>query len=279
MSDAVSVLIPTRFVWDGICLTVESILKRTTYPHCHIIVADNSEALNALCCEPHAREALDGDNGSRIDYLRDMAESGSIQLIENSDQGRSYGHGENIKVLLDACKTRWAMLFVSSAEIVEGNWLDALVTLAKMGDALGIARYREGGVHFDTAYRAPLYWPNIMLLDMEKYREYAAPDDWDLRHVSLSAFHRPELFADCGKPEKGRADPLVFCDTGWRLTERLKYENPDNHRILPLPPGYYTQKMHLYGGIDRNSHRPHIPYVQERLEAIGRRLRALRAEA
>lgn len=279
MSDAVSVLIPTRFTWDGICLTVESILKRTTFPHFHVVVADNSEALNAFCSEPHARETLDGDNGSRIGYLRDMAKNGSIQLIENRDQGRSYGHGENIKVLLAACETRWAMLFTSSVEIMVGNWLDALVAIAKVGDALGVARYRDGGVHFDTTYRMPLYWPNIMLLDMEKYRAYAKTGDWDLRQVPLSQFHRPEMFADFEKPKKGRADPLVFCDTGWRLYERLEFENPDGLRILPLPPGYYTQKMRLYGGIDRNSHRPRIPYVQERLDAIDRRLKALRAEA
>ena len=66
----ISVLIPNRFSWDGIALTVESVLKRTKGSRYELVVCDNSQAPWNPKVEPPRQ--LDGieDNGNRLEYLR-----------------------------------------------------------------------------------------------------------------------------------------------------------------------------------------------------------------
>jgi hypothetical protein len=277
----ISVLIPTRFVWDGICLTLESMLRRTRdVKSVEIIVCDNSEAPNNRACEPPRKLAPGADDGNRREYLRDLARTGVIRLIENHDQAEKYGHGENVRVLLEHAETPYAMLFVSSAEIMRADWLDVLVGMIRdPAHDLGVARYRPAANHWDNCWITPSYRPNWMLLNVPLYRKFYPENSWDLETICLDKFSRPELF-DGLPPLKHpeHTPPLVFGDTGWRLWERLAYDNPDGLRMLPLPDGYYAHYTNGYGGLDRNSHRPDHPYVVDMLAQIKTRLDLLRAE-
>lgn len=279
MSKSVSVLIPVRFVWEAIELTLESMLKNTWYDNYRIIVCDNSMAENRRACEPKPEKELE-DDGNRREYLRGMARNGAIKLIENTDQARRYGHGENIRVLLKACETEYALLFNSTAEIIKTYWIDELVKL--MGDekVLGIARLRMGGKQGEMNWIAPVYWPNIMLLDMEKYSKFGnVEEDWNLKRIPLSEWEHRDVFKDYSPLKEPWPKPEhVFLDTGSRFWERLEYENPDGLKMLPLPEDYYTKFMTLFDGIDRNSHRPlHSHVIGQRLR-IAERLKVLRGQ-
>ena len=285
MSNSISVCVGNRYTWDAVCLCVESILKRTTYPAYEIIVSDNSMAPNNRVREYHPDTPEMEDNGNRLEYLRNQASRGNIRLIENADQDDKYGHGENIKVLLKACTTDYALLFVSTAEILDGDWLDFLLDKIKGDNILGIAREKPASNHFDQQWIAPVYWPNIMLLDMRIYRKFGNIDeDWDLKRELLPDFKHPELFA--GLPPLATPDhdpPKVFCDTGSRFWERVNYENPNGYRMVDLHNYFYSHqhgynKIKLYSGIDRNSWRPQIKHCQDRFEEIKIRLDWLRRE-
>jgi len=223
------------------------------------------------------------DNGNRLEYLRDQAKQGNIRLIENADQDDKYGHGENIKVLLKACQSDYALLFVSTAEILNGDWLDFLVNEVKTNNALGIAREKSAANHFNQQWIAPVYWPNIMLLDMRIYREFGDIDeDWDLKRTMLPDFKHPELFADLEPlAEPDHDPPRVFCDTGSRFWERVSFENPNGYKMLSLHNYFYSHRhglnrIKLYSGLDRNSHRPYIKHCQDRFAEIKIRLDWLR---
>ena len=279
MNKSCSILIPNRYSWNGICLTIESILKRTTFPNYKIVVCDNSMAKNNRACEPHKVELLDGDDGSRLDYLREQSRKGNIRLIEILKQRKKYGHGENIKKLLEKCETDLAMLFVSSAEILRGDWLDIIISRIKMDRDLGLARFREGGNHFDRCWIAPAYWANVMLLNMRLYRDFQHKNDWNQGVIRLSRFKHPEIFEYLPAPANSEeSPPRVFTDTGWKLYERLKYKNPNGLKMQSFPSGFLYEWMKLIGGIDRNSHRPHHPFVQQQLKEVEQRLDKLREQ-
>lgn len=276
---SVEILIPTRAVWNGICLTVESILARTDYPHFRVTVCDNSQAPNNRACEPARALPSEADDGTRLDYLRAMASCGHITLIENRDQPKRYGHGENLKLLLDQCSADYAFLFNSTSEIIRPDWISVLVDMLKDPEHdLGVARFRSGGAR-EHDYITPTYWPNMMLLDMRLYREHFPNHSWELRQVGFENFNRPEIFAGQGYPvNPERKPPLVFADTGYTLWERLTFDNPAGLMMFPLPENYWNTHIKWLGGIDRNSHRPEHPHVIETLAEVNRRLAALRTK-
>jgi hypothetical protein len=279
MNGQVDILIPNRFTWNAVCLTVESILKRTDYPDYVITVCDNSRAANNRACEPHPLPKMK-DTGERLEYLQIMARLGYIRLIENDSQDRKYGHGENLKLLVGNSKSDYAFLFNSSSEILRPDWITVLVNMIKDPEKdIGVARFRGGGNHFDKCWITPNYWPNMMLLNMRLYREFYPDNTWELAQVPFETFSRKEVFAGQPAPKEPEHDPpLVFCDTGWTLYERLQFDNPKGLRMLALPDNYWNTYIHWYGGIDRNSHRPDHPYVVETLAKVNERLALLRKE-
>ena len=274
-----SILIPNRYTWDSIILAVESIRKRTRGIETEIIVCDNSMALNNRAVEPKTGETIDGDNGNRLEWLKEQARLGNIRLIENADQKPLYGHGENLKKLIAACDTEYAMLFTSTAEITRRDWLMALINLMPTTRDIGVAKFRPGGVHDNTMLRPPLYWPNMMMLNMAVYRSSERANDWDLEIMPYLEFPYPNIFHG---DVKARAiipnNPLVFCDTGWRFWARIWMDNPLGLRVQPLPDNYWNSYIIWRGGIDRNSHRPSHPHVQNTLAAVKQRLNKLRTE-
>ena len=266
---ACSILIPNRWTEDAICLTIESILKRTNYPDFKIIVCDNS-----------------GGKGeaNRLDYLKGMERQGNIKLIENVVKpinGRTpYGHGENLKVLLKNCDTSLAMLLSSGCEIKNPDWLTQLISLLETDKDLGIARTRKAENHFNNCWAANRYIPNWMLLNMDVYRKFGNPDeDWSLIRVPYTEYEHKEIFNSMVTPTHPDPVPLqVFLDTGWRLWDRMQYENPNGYKMLEMPHYFPWRIINAFTGMDRNAHRPNHPYVVKTRAGIKRNLEILRKE-
>jgi len=263
-----SILIPNRWSEDGIVLTVESVLKRTDYPEFKIIVCDNS-----------------GGKGeaNRLDYLKEQEKLGNIKLMENTivrnAEGKMpYGHGENLKVLIKACDTPLAMLLSSGCEIKDLNWLRQLTFVLETDKDLGVAKVREAENHFNNCWSVNRYIPNWLLLNMEAYRKFGNPDeDWTLKRVPYDEYERKEDFKGLTPP--AHPDPLplqVFLDTGWRLWDRVHYENPEGYRMLDIPFYFPWRILNFYGGMDRNADRPDHPYCVKTRAQIKERLEILR---
>ena len=280
MSKSASILIPTRRAFEAIELTVESILARTWYDNFRIIVCDNSRGEGV---------------GNRFEYLKEHERNGTIRLIESTGGDGSwemrpdgsslnrYGHGENLKILLRACETDYAMLLSSGVEILKTDWLDILLGMLKTNTDLGAARFKPAVNHFDTAWKAPVWWPNTMLLNMTLYRKFMAEDDWDLSTIPVDTFPYKHLFDGQAPPRNPDPKGLtVFCDTGYNLWRRLEYENPEGYRMVNLdtnPSALEWQRMFgFYIGLDRNSHRPEHQFVVTQRASIRNRLRILRCQ-
>lgn len=265
-----SILIPNRWTEDAICLTVESILKRTSYPDFKIIVCDNSGGK--------------GD-ASRLSYLKEQDSLGKITLIENEikrlpDGRMPYGHGENIKALLKHCTTPLTMLLSSGCEVKNSNWLESLIEPLDIDTNIGVAKTRKAENHFNNCWAANRYIPNWMLLNMEIYREFGNPDeDWALVRVPYSDYEHKGIFDGMNMPSHPDPDPLqVFLDTGWRLWDRVHYENPEGYEMIEMPHYFPWRIINAFIGMDRNAHRPNHPYVVKTREQIRQRLELLRKQ-
>jgi len=281
MSKSVSILIPTRRAFEAIELTLESILMRTWYDNFRIIVCDNSRRQG---------------EGNRYEYLKQHEKNGTIRLIETEIADGSwetrpdgswlnrYGHGENLKILLKACNTEYAMLLSSGVEILKTDWLDTLIAMLKTDKDLGAARFRPARNNFDTSWVAPCWWPNLMILNMELYRRIMRDEDWNLVRVPYDIYDRKYLFDGQPVPKNPDVEGLtVFCDTGYYLWEWLEYDNPEGYRMINLDtkPAIYQWRweFNYYIGLDRNSHRPEHPFVQDQRVLIKNRLRILRCQS
>lgn len=265
-----SILVPNRWTEDAICLTIESILKRTNYPNYKIVVCDNSEGKG---------------EASRLSYLKEQQRRDNIELIENiirrnSDGKMPYGHGENLKVLLKYCDTPLAMLFSSGSEVKRTDWLTSLIGLLETDNDLGMAKTRKAENHFQNCWAANRYIPNWLLLNMEIYREFGNPDeDWNLSRVPYDEYEHKKVFDGLDPPKNPDPLPLhVFKDTGWRLWERVQYENSNGYRMVEMPFYFPWRIINFYGGMDRNAHRPDHPYVVKTRTGIQQRLELLRKE-
>lgn len=265
-----SVLIPNRWSEDAICLTVESILKRTDYPDYRIVVCDNSEGK---------------EEASRLDYLKEQQRQGNIELIinviePNPDGKMPYGHGENLRILLKYCRTSLAMLFSSGCEVKKSEWLTQLVGLLETDKDLGVAKTRKAENHFQNCWAANRYIPNWLLLNMDIYRGFGDPDeDWNLSRVPYEIYEHKEAFEGLLPPQHPDPEPLqVFLDTGWRLWNRVHYENPNGLRMIEMPFYFPWRNINFFSGMDRNAHRPNHPYVVKMRAGIQRQLELLRRE-
>lgn len=281
MSKSVSILIPTRRALEAIELTVESILVRTWYDNFRIIVCDNSHG-----------EGF----GNRLDYLKEHERNGTLKLIENPIETgmwemrpggisiNKYGHGENLKILLRECETDYAMLLSSGVEILKTNWLDFMLGLLQTDKDMGVARFLPAVNHFDTCWKAPCWWPNVMLLNMSIYRRIMSDDDWDLSRIPYENYEYKHLFN--GQSPPGNPDPeglMVFLDTGYNLWRKLEYDNLEGYRMINLDTDPVSIPWRsIFGffiGIDRNSHRPEHPFVVTQRANIREKLRILRCQS
>jgi len=289
--EPVSILCPNRFSGDAIVLTVESIKQRTNYPSYRISIIDNSQSPWNPKVEPPRQLEGVTDDGNRLEYLREQARLGHIRLIEVKEKYKGYGHGENIKRLLKACRTPYAMLLSSGTEIINPSWLWELMRMMKQNrNALGIAKSTLPTQHFNACWAAPKYIPNWMFLDMEKYREVGDDEDWGLKRVSTEEYPYMELFDGLPPPtDPEYMPPRVFLDTGWKLYEKLELSkdssvNPNGYKMLTMHAQFVRNEpkrtpltaMLFFGGLDRNSFRPNFEWCKQRRREIARRLRLLR---
>lgn len=266
MNAKVSIVVPNRWTWDAVCLTVESVLALTDYANYEIVVCDNSEGTG---------------EANRIEYLKDMQEQGKIRLLENPmgltmPKGR-YGHGENIKYALKHVDSDLVMLLSSGCEPKHSLWLKQLVAQIEWGSVIGVAKLMEARNHFNNAWMPYRYIPNWMLLNMRIYRDFGRDNDFDLQWTRLDEFDRPEMFR--GLEPLAHPDPEpehVFLDTGYRLWERLEYFNPRRFKMASLAPDFPWKQMRLHDGLDRNSHRSWHPHVEKTRRNIQRRLKEIR---
>lgn len=279
MSESVSILIPTRRAFEAIELTIESVLMNTWYDNFKIIVCDNSGG--------------EGE-GNRFEYLKKHEKNGTLRLIESSGgKGdwelkdgmwqNSYGHGVNLKILLKACDTDYAMLLSSGIEVLKTDWLDTFMAMLKTGKDLGAARLRPVRMDFDDVWAAPCWWPNLMLLNMKLYRKIMLDRDWDLARIAYEDYEHKNIFNKKPSPEKSDSDRLmIWLDTGYFLWERLEYNNSEGYRMVNFDTNPVTfQWCWLFGyyiGLDRNSHRPEHSFVVSQRTKIQERLRILRCQ-
>jgi len=217
--------------------------------------------------------------GCRVEYLKDLHRDNIIKLVRGKYRKRSDldGHGKAIKALLKNCNTELAMLFSSDVEVLHPEWLGVLADMIRSKKVLGVTNFKPAANHWDRNWIAPRYIPCWMMLNMEAYKDFQGEDDWDLSFVPFSEWKHPEVFKGLKPPANPDYKPIqVFRDTGWRIWEKLEYENPKRLRILPLPYGYLDDMIRHYEGIDRNSFRPEHPFVKGQRKKIQERLKRLR---
>ena len=279
MSKGISILIPTRRSFEGIELTIESVLARTWYDNFRIIVCDNSQRKG---------------EGNRYEYLKQHERSGTIKLIENSGGTgvwkltpgglwrNDYGHGSNLNILLKACKMDYAVLLSSGIEVLKTNWIETLMDIIKTDNDLGAARYRAA-TGLEDSWMAPCWWPNLMILNMKLYRKIMDDSDWDLGRIAMSDYQYKYLFDNAKAPEK--FDPegeMIFLDTGYNLWKKLEFDNPKGYKMInydTVPAKYqWRHEFNFHIGLDRNSHRPEHEFVRTQRVLIKERLRILRCQ-
>ena len=141
-----SILIANYQGHEAIELCIESILKRTKNSDYKIIVMDSSP-----------------QDSSDRKYLEFQRDKNNIELMESEVK---LGHGAALARLLKRCDTGFACLLDSDCEIFQGDWLSVLVNKIKNINDLGVARFRFGGVAADHHCIAPVYWPCVMLLNV-----------------------------------------------------------------------------------------------------------------
>jgi len=117
-----------------------------------------------------------------------------------------------------------------------------------------------------------------MMLNMELYRDFRGADDWSLKRVPFPEYKHRHIFDGKEPPKHPSTDPVkVFLDTGWRLYERLNFEdNPKRLRMAEFRPWERRKYFNFLGGMDRNAHRVGFPFVVERRKKIEERLKILR---
>jgi len=237
-------------------LCIESIIKRTDYPDYRIIILDSSPK----------------DSKTRK-FLRAQRNKNRIELLESE---KPLSHGQALVRLMKYCKTKYACLMDSDCEVLAGDWLIILADLLKDKNDLGVARFKKGGLVPNFHWRVPIYWPAVMFLNMELYREFEGEDDWSQINTTLEEYKYKHIF----KPEEiaNTKIKLVNRDTAWRFTEKILFETGNKYKMYPIPPNFWKEKVRHYGGISRNHWRPEHPKIAPRVEAIRKSLARLRNE-
>jgi len=252
---------------EAVELCIESILKRTVYNSYKIIVLDSSPK----------------DSGDR-EYLRYQRDKNNIELMESEVK---LGHGAALSKLLQRCDTGLACLLDSDCEIFQGDWLSVLANKIRNANDLGVARFRWGGVAADNHCVAPVYWPCVMLLNVNLYRDFEGEDDWQQKGIEYSDYKYKHIFKKDGYSKSGLIITMpnqrevkkdnVGRDTAWRFTEKVLFETDNKYKIHPMPLNFWNIRVKHYGGITRNHFRPEHPIIAPRWQMIKENLKKLRS--
>lgn len=263
-----SILIANYFGGDATALTVESILKRTTYAAYRIFVLDSSSP-----------------DGNDRRYLQAFKRDGRIELFESDIPLK---HGEAIWRLLNYCRTPLAVLLDSDVTIMRGDWLDLLVGQHERGGAkLGLAVYQPENAVPDRFWRMPRYLPMCVLLNMETYRGFMHPDDWMEAYFPWKDCRQKNLFDKFGahpymttglKKSIEAVDNQVFGDTGWRFCERINVDHKGDAEMGHLSYAFYETFIKHWGAISIYNADPEHPQVKDKLPKIKSELESIRHE-
>jgi len=262
----VSILISNYCGGDALALTIESVIKRTTYRNYRIIVQDSSS--------PESNDRR---------YLRDLKAAGKIDLLESNIPLK---HGEAIWRLLNICQTPSAILLDSDVMIIQPNWLIYLIGL--LGDTrIGLATYQPENAVPDRFWRMPRYLPMCVMLNMETYRPFMHPDDWmegyfpwkDCQQKGLFEKFSSHPYMTIGLKRSIEAqDNQVFGDTGWRFCERINFEHIGGREMAHLSYAFYETFIKHWGAISIYNADPEHPQVKDKWAKIRAELEKLRAE-
>jgi hypothetical protein len=252
MSDDVSILIPNRNGHEALELCLESIWRRTRYAggSVEVVVFDSP-----------------GDGRDRP-MLERWADAGKLRLLRGVYDKH---HGEALTELLRACETPVAVLLESDCEVRRGAWLDEMRRLGRSAETvIAVARFFPGVPH-GRQMIAPVWGPECLWLDMEKYRPMSEPHDWQQRSIKIEAYKYADAsFGNLARPLG--FDGYVNLDTSWRFTEKLLYENAWGYSVAPLPSDWFRDWVHHFGGISTRGARPEIAprwhLIRERLRLI-----------
>jgi glycosyltransferase involved in cell wall biosynthesis len=254
MTKSCSILISSFHGGEATELCLESILKRTEYEPYKIVVFDSTGK----------------DSGERK-YLSKLEVEGRIGLLTHEER---QSHGQAITALLKQCDTDFACLFDSDMEVLNGDWMSILVDQMTSSKDLGVARFISARVHY-TDLLAPFFDSFCMVLNMNLYRQFKWDAYWENEQKKLEDYSYKSIFDSIEKPQNFSG--FVYCDTEWRFTEKLLYENENGFVMKGLPPGFLGNSVYHYGGMSRNYFRPEHPEVAYRLYKIHQRLLELRA--
>jgi glycosyltransferase involved in cell wall biosynthesis len=251
----VDILIPNYSGHEALKLCIESIRRRTNYPSGYkIIVLDNP-----------------GDGSDRT-WLNEYLRADRIDMLIEEDQ--NYKSGESLVRLLRKSGAPLACALESDCEILHGGWLTYLAQNIKdwNHDVL-VARFFPPQIKLNH-YWTPAWGPECALVNMPLYREMAdGTDDWQQRGMAFTDYAHKEIFDGIAR-EPGMRD-YVNLDTGWRIYEKLRWENRWGFSVQPIGKTFFSIFVKHYGGISTRGDRPEI---QPRLAEIRRRLKSLTEE-
>lgn len=251
----IDILIPNYNGREALKLCIESIRRRTHYaPGYRIVILDNP-----------------GDGADHA-WLREWRDAGKIdELIEENE---NYKSGEALVRLLRKTKAPLACSLESDCEILHGGWLTYMAQNIKdwRRDVL-VARYFPPQIKLNH-YWAPVWGPECALVNMPLYRETEdSTDNWQQRGMAFTDYTHKELFN--GMIREPDMMDYINLDTGWRLYEKLRWENRWGFNVQPIGQTFFSLFVKHYGGISTRGDKPEI---RPRWEEIRRRYAALVGE-
>lgn len=238
---------------------------------CSILVSNfNSYEAIKLCLESihkHTNYIYDlivyddcSTNGVDLEYLRNQRNIGWITLIEGEKRVK---HGGALNILLDTCETDLAMILDCDIEILAPGWLGDMAGL--IDDDIILVSNVEKDYNSGVPSLPDWFQSWFMMINMQAYRD-GMQADWNTSQVIYQGEE-------------------IFGPTGGRFWLKIKQDNPEGYRMIPVP-AYIQRKYHHFAHVSiLGTLAPDEPDL-ERLKAaqaakfgeVKKRLKRLRAD-
>jgi hypothetical protein len=248
-----SILISNFQGHEALELCVESILKRTEHDY-RITVFDST-----------------GKGSGDRKYLDKAEREGRINLLAVESPA---SHGQAITAMLKECRGGFACLLDNDVEILMGDWLSVLMARITSYRDAGVARFISARAHHANLF-APVFWSACMLLNLALYRKIMGDDIWSQMQIRFENYPHRWIFDGIERPQNFSG--IVYCDTEWRFTEKLLFENKEGFIVQELPSAFLDDSIRHYGGMSRNWRQPEV--IEDRWNEIRKNLRKLREES
>jgi hypothetical protein len=169
-----------------------------------------------------------------------------------------------------------AMILDSDVEILSDDWLSFLVnkfTACRETNpsCIALGRFRDC-ITTEKYLVTPTIWLAAMLIDVERYRLIAGPDDWREDNVDAADFKgkfRPPAWPP-------QWDGKIGVETGHGFWEKMVFGNKAGFTACELSYDFFQAKIRHYGGLSRNHERPDHPEIAPKWASLRARLAALR---